>query len=126
MKVELLKLAIQALTLVIAGFIAPAVLSWLHEKSEDARMNRVKDWALKAVKAAEQVYRDYEIRDPHGTKRKQLALKILKRANIRCKLGLSDDELEALLQAAVHDVNYFGVGYADIVPEPETEDKEEE
>ena len=68
LKVELIKLAIQAITLVIVGFLAPAVLSWLNEKSEDARLSRMKDWALKAVKAAEQIYKDYEIRDPDGGK----------------------------------------------------------
>lgn len=121
LKVELIKLAIQAITLVIAGFLAPAVLSWLNEKSEDARLSRMKDWALKAVKAAEQIYKDYEIRDPDGENRKKAALRILRRANYRCKLGLTDEDLEALLQAAVHDINAVGVEcWADL---PEIEDK---
>lgn len=120
-KVELIKLAIQAACLIIAGILVPAVLSWLHEKSEDARLARMKEWALKAVKAAEQIYRDYAQRDPDGEKRKQAALRILRRANIRCKLGLTDEDLEALLQAAVHDINRAGIEcWADL---PDAEDE---
>ena len=36
MRAELIKLAVQALTLLITAIIAPAVMTWLTQKAEDA------------------------------------------------------------------------------------------
>ena len=106
-KVELMKLTVQIVTLVITAFIVPALMSWLNEKAEDAQLDRVKGWALKAVKAAEQVYKDYEKSDPDGVKRRSYARRALKRVCTRCKICLTDEDIETLIEAAVHEINNF-------------------
>lgn len=106
-KVELLKLIMQIVTLAVTAFIAPAIMSWLHEKAEDAQLNRVKGWALRAVKAAEQVYKDYAKTDPDGVKRRSYARRVLKRACDRCKICLTDEDIETLIEAAVQEINDY-------------------
>ena len=116
-KVELMKLTVQIVTLVITAFIAPALMSWLNQKAEDAQLDRVKGWALKVVKAAEQVYKDYEKSDPDGVKRRSYARRVLKRACQRCKICLTDEDIETLIEAAVHEINNystFGIPLNDI------------
>ena len=107
MKVELLKLTVQIVTLVITAFIAPALMSWLNQKAEDAQLDRVKGWALRAVKAAEQVYKDYARSDPDGVKRRSYARRVLKRACDRCKICLTDEDIETLIEAAVQEINNY-------------------
>lgn len=107
MKVELLKLIVQIVTLVITAFIAPALMSWLNQKAEDAQLDRVKGWALRAVKAAEQVYKDYAKTDPDGVKRRSYARRVLKRACNRCKMCLTDEDIETLIEAAVQEINNY-------------------
>lgn len=127
-KVELMKLIVQIVTLVITAFIAPALMSWLNQKAEDAQLNRVKGWALKAVKAAEQAYKDYEKSDPDGIKRRSYATRVVKRACKRCKVCLTDDDIETLIEAAVHEINSysaFGIPLSDIDgPEGEVENEQ--
>lgn len=125
MKAELLKLVVQIITLLIAGYLAPAVMTWLAEKAEDARLARIKDWALKAVKAAEQLYKDYEKSDPEGKNRLKIAYDILYGINSRCKLGLSDEEIRILIEAAVHEINHTEISYCGILPEMEVSEEDE-
>ena len=107
MKVELLKLIVQIVTLVITAFIAPALNSWLNQKAEDAQLDRVKGWALRAVKAAEQAYKDYKKTDPDGVNRRSYARRVLKRACQRCKICLTDEDIETLIEAAVQEINNY-------------------
>jgi hypothetical protein len=125
MKAELLKLVVQIITLLIAGYIAPAIMSWLTERVEDTRMARIKDWALKAVKAAEQLYKDYEDSDPNGSKRRKIAITTLEGINARCKLGLSEEEIMVLVEAAVHEINHADISYCGILPEMEASEEDE-
>lgn len=108
MKVELMKLGVQIITLLITAYLAPAVLDWLAQKSEDARENRVKDWAVKAVRGAEQVYRDYAKTDPYGIKRTNYAREIIRRANKRYRMALTEDDIDALIEAAVQELSIAG------------------
>ena len=104
MRAELIKFGAQVLTLLITAIIAPAVMSWLTQKAEDAKLARIKEWALKAVMAAEQIYKDYERRDPDGQKRRGYAFATLKRINQKCGFGLSDQEISMMIEAAVHEL----------------------
>ena len=121
MKVELMKLGVQIITLLITAYLAPAVLSWLAQKSEDARENRVKDWAVKAVRGAEQVYRDYAKTDPYGIKRRNYAREIIRRANKRYRMALTEDDIDALIEAAVQELSIAGTYVLIQEPGQETE-----
>lgn len=121
MKVELMKLGVQIITLLITAYLAPAVLGWLAQKSEDARENRVKDWAVKAVRGAEQVYRDYAKTDPHGIKRRNYAREIIRRANKRYRMALTEDDIDALIEAAVQELSIAGTYVLIQEPGQETE-----
>lgn len=102
-KIEGVKLLVQFATLIIVAYLAPAAKDWLAQKSEDFRESRVKEWAYKAVLSAEQVYKDYATKDPNGTKRKKHAREILRRINKRVGLCLTDDDIDALIEAAVQE-----------------------
>lgn len=107
-KVEIVKLGIQFLILIVTAYLAPAAKDWLTQKSEDFREARVKEWAYKAVLSAEQIYKDYATRDPNGVKRKKHAREILRRINKRCGLCLTDDDIDALIEAAVQEFKVVG------------------
>lgn len=107
-KVEMAKLGIQFLILIVTAYLAPAAKDWLTQKSEDFREARVKEWAYKAVLSAEQIYKDYATKDPHGVKRKKHAREILRRINKRCGLCLTDDDIDALIEAAVQEFKVVG------------------
>lgn len=121
MKVELMKLGVQIITLLITAYLAPAALDWLAQKSEDARENRVKDWAVKAVRGAERVYRDYAKTDPCGIKRRNYAREIIRRANKRYRMALTEDDIDALIEAAVQELSIAGTYVLIQEPRQETE-----
>lgn len=110
MKIELLKLGVQVITLIITAYVAPAFIRWLNQRSEDAKMERVKGWARHAVLAAEQIYRDYKKSDPNGTKRYERAFDTIQRINGRYGLGLTDTDIRILIEAAVMELNGGGAG----------------
>ncbi len=106
MKIEIATL-IRLGILVITGFIAPAFKAWLSQKAEDARWSRIISWAEMAVAAAEQQYKDYAKRDPDGTRRKRFAARVLAEVLRKAGIALSEDEMTALIESAVADLNYM-------------------
>lgn len=105
MKLEIATLLIRLGVAVFASLVVPAIRRWLAEKTENEKLNRVKEWAYTAVSAAEQVYRKSKIKDPNGTLRRNYAVKIIGEMCHRAKIKLTQDELHAIVEAAVSELN---------------------
>lgn len=113
MKLEIVKLGLQVVILVVSGIIVPAVQKWMHEKTENEKLARIKQWAETACYAAEQIHNKAKKNDPTGQKRKQYAKEMLTRLCEKYKVDISDNDVEALIEAAVTAINlereYSGV-----------------
>lgn len=99
---------LMALVVAIAGIIARQLLPYLREKRDEA-IEKVKQtkWAWCAdiidavVRAVEQTVGD----EIHGEDKKAEAVKLIGRIFYQAGLHLSDDQIDALIEAAVQSMN---------------------
>ena len=105
MKMELLTLFVRIGVLLITGYVAPAIKRWLESRAEDARLERLKTWARQAVNAAQQIYKKMDIEDPNGGRRRKAAVRFLVEACRRANIHLEETEIDALIEAAVYELN---------------------
>ena len=113
MKTEIIILATRLIVAFLAAIVMPAVKSWLKEKTENEKLNRVKEWAYTAVSAAEQIYHKKKGEDPEGANRYEYARKKIYDLCVRYGIAISSEEIEAIIEAAVNELNMFndsGVG----------------
>lgn len=120
MKTELITLLIRLIILVITAFVVPALKKWLEARTENEKLQQIKTWALQAVKAAEQMHNKAKKDDPTGEIRREYARKAILRICSRLGVTLTDRDVEALIEAAVQEVN--GSGYYLCAEEEVTED----
>lgn len=105
MRIEIMTLIVRLGILIVTGFIVPSLKIWLESKAEDARIERLKGFARQAVEAAEQIHKKALADDPNGSKRREFAGKALNRMSYKMGLALSQDEIDALIEAAVWEIN---------------------
>ena len=104
-KIELITLLARLAILLMTGILIPAVREWLEAHSEHEKINQIKEWAYTAVWAAEQMYNHVEKADPDGSIRKKYAREAIIRMANRCGIIVSSSEINAMIEAAVTDVN---------------------
>lgn len=99
---------LMALVVTIAGIIAKQLLPYLCQKKEEALEKiRQTNWAWCAdiidavVRAVEQTIGE----DIHGEEKKAEAVKLINRIFWQAGLHLSDDQIDALIEAAVQAMN---------------------
>lgn len=99
---------LMALVVAIAGIIARQLLPYLREKKEEATAKiRQTKWAWCAdiidavVRAVEQTVGD----EIHGEEKKAEAVKLISRIFYQAGLHLSEDQIDALIEAAVQAMN---------------------
>ena len=99
---------LMALVVAIAGIIARQLLPYLREKKEEATEKiRQTKWSWCAdiidavVRAVEQTVGD----EIHGEEKKAEAVKLIRRIFYQAGLHLSDDQIDALIEAAVQEMN---------------------
>lgn len=108
MKAELIVLITRVIVAVLCGVVVPAARRWLLEKTENEKLNRVKEWAYTAVSAAEQWYtKKYPGSDPTGDKRRDYARNMISQLCDKHKIDLSANEIDAMIEAAVNEINIF-------------------
>lgn len=97
-----------ALIVTIAGIVARQLLPYLREKRDEAvEKIRQTRWAWCAeiidavVRAVEQTVSD----EIHGEDKKNEAFKLIHRIFYQAGLHLSDDQIDALIEAAVQSMN---------------------
>lgn len=121
---ELAELVIRAVVLVLAGIIIPAVKEWVDTKTENAKMEQVREAARIAVYAAEQLYNTAKKADPDGSERRKLVRTAINRAAIKVGIALSNEEIDHMMEAAVKELNIIAHGF-DMTPYIPAEEVEE-
>ena len=107
MAVEIITLALRLAIIVFAGILVPAFKKWIDTKTENEKMQQIKDAASTAVAAAEQIYNIAEKSDPDGTIRKEFAVNAVKRTAYVLNVALTDRQITEIVHAAVQELNYF-------------------
>ena len=99
---------LMAIVVALAGIIAKQLLPYLREKKEEATEKiRQTRWAWcadiidAAVRAVEQSVSD----EIHGEDKKAEAIMIISRLFYQAGLHMSDDQIDALIEAAVQSMN---------------------
>lgn len=103
---EIVTLALRLAIVVMCGIIVPCFKKWLDAKTENEKMERIKDAARTAVAAAEQLYNIAEKTDPDGTTRRKFAENAVKRIAYETGVALCDREVEEIVHAAVEELNF--------------------
>jgi len=116
MNMEFAVLIVRVVVAGLACFIIPEVKRWLRTKTENTKLNRVKDWAYTAVSSAEQWYcKKHPGTDPTGDKRREYARNTIYDICRKYDVDLSMQEIDALIEAAVNEMNILKSGGAQIV-----------
>ena len=104
---EIITILLRFAVAVFIAFVIPAVKKWMKIKTENEKLNQIKEWARTAAYAAERVYKDYKTSDPDGEKRKHYARVAIMVVSSRLGLKLTDKEINTMIEAAVQEVNMF-------------------
>lgn len=89
---EILKILIMVLALVLTRYIIP----FLKEHTDAQQMEMIARWARYAVLSTQQI-----MGSAPGTERKAVVTEFLKEILRAKKISISDEQLEALIEAAV-------------------------
>ena len=119
MKLEIITTIIRIVIVFLTGFVVPAVRKWLTARTKDEAMNTVKQWAYTVVWAAEQIHNKAKKDDPTGTLRKKYAHEAIERMGLKLGLVLSNDEIEAMIECAVHELNGCRIPAVNEIAAPE-------
>ena len=124
MKMEIITTLIRIAVLVAVGIIIPALRTWITTRTENEKMMQIKQWAYSLVWAAEQLHNKVAKDDPDGEKRKKYAYNALNRFALKMGIALSGEEIEAMIECAVHELNGCHVPTETEIAAPE--EKEED
>ncbi len=93
---------IEVVITLIAALIARYIIPWVRSKTDAARLDETLQYVKMAVAAAEQIYRESGM----GERKKQYVIDWLAERGF----VLDTDELDAMIEAAVHDLNAALIG----------------
>lgn len=123
-KMQVITTVIRIAILLIVYILVPAAKKWLDDKSENEAINTVKQWAYTAVWAAEQIHNKAKHDDPTGNLRRQYAHEAIERMAFKLGIVLSEGEIDAMTECAVHELNGCRVPAVNEIAAPE-KDKED-
>ena len=104
MKVEIITLIIRLAIAIMTGICIPAFKHWLDVKAENEKFAQIRQTAETAVYAAEQLLKKT---DPDGEERRKYAHRLIAMAAMRLGVALTDNEIDAMIQAAVKELNFY-------------------
>ena len=116
---DLLFKLLLAVVTVIAGAIGRYVIPWLKEKLEGSKFETICVWAQTFVEAAEQYIKS------GGVDKKTYVTERLRELLKQKKLALSDDQLDALIEATVNELYPKGILLESVFDKTEGEVKKE-
>lgn len=119
MKLEIITTIIRIAIVILTGLVVPAIRKWLNTKTNDEAMSEVKQWAYTVVWAAEQLHNKAKKDDPTGTLRRKYAYEAIERMGLKLGLVLSNDEIEAMIECAVHELNECRIPAVNEIAAPE-------
>ena len=88
---------------VIALLISAYVIPWLKTKIESDKLEKLKIFCEQAVRSAEQLYKDEQ-----GSLKKAYVKKLINEQIEKLGLGLSEAEVEAIIEGVVNFVKHSG------------------
>ena len=110
MTTETITLILRLAIVVMAGIIVPTIKHWIETRTENAQMDGIRQAAETAVYAAEQIYNTAEKSDPDGEMRRKYAHEAVSWAAKRAGICLTDSDIDAIIQAAVQELNLMKHG----------------
>lgn len=104
MNIEIITLIVRLAIAIMTGICIPAFKHWLDIKAENEKFAQLVQTAQIAVYSAEQLMRNT---DPNGEARRKYAHRLICMTAMRLGLTLTDKEIDALIQAAVQELNFY-------------------
>lgn len=107
---DVINIVIALIVALAAIVIIPSVRRFLESRHEQTQLEKIYTWAEKAVSWAQQVYWS-----DTGKMRHSVVMDVLKTVRDDNHINITDEQLEVLLEAAVHNLNdLMGVGYVSL------------
>ena len=123
-RIQIITTIIRIVILLIVYILIPTLKKWIDAKSENEAIATVKQWAYTVVWAAEQIHNKAKHDDPTGDLRRKYAYEAIERMAFKLGLALSEKEINAMIECAVHELNGCHVPATNEIAAPE-KDKEE-
>ena len=99
---------LMALVVTIAGIIAKQLIPYLREKEAEA-MEKIRQtkwaWCADIIEAVVRAVEQTVGEDIHGEEKKAEAVKLIQRIFYQAGLRLTDEQIDALIEAAVQQMN---------------------
>jgi hypothetical protein len=105
---EVFTLVIRLAVAIVTCIVLPAIREWIKQKTENEKYEQLMQIAETAVYAAEQLYHGV---DPDGEIRRKYAHRIIGTAAMRLGVCFTDKEVDAMVHAAVQEINLTKYGY---------------
>ena len=105
MKTEIINAVIRLAILIISSLVIPKLREWLTSRTENEKLNTLKEWAFTAVWAAEQLHHSAGKLDPGGTKRKEYAISAILMMADKIGYPITHEDAIAMIEAAVQEIN---------------------
>ena len=123
-RIQIITTIIRIVILLIVYILIPTLKKWIDAKSENEAIATVKQWAYTVVWAAEQIHNKAKHDDPTGDLRRKYAYEAIERMAFKLGLALSEKEINAMIECAVHELNGCRIPATNEIAAPE-KDKEE-
>lgn len=107
MKLEIITAISRIVVIIFTGVLFPLLKEWISTRTENSKWSQLKEYAVTAVWAAEQIYNKAEKADPDGKLRKNYAMQAIAIMADRLGLTLTEAEIKTLVESAVTDINYI-------------------
>lgn len=105
---ELIFNVLMALVVAIAGIIAKSLIPYLHERKEavTAELRQTKwAWAAEIIDAVVRAVEQTVSKEIHGNGKKEIAVRCIKEILSQNGIEITDEQIDALIEAAVHSLN---------------------
>ena len=105
---ELIFNVLMALVVAIAGIIAKSLIPYLHERKEavTAELRQTKwAWAAEIIDAVVRAVEQTVSKEIHGNGKKEIAVRYIKEILSQNGIEITDEQIDALIEAAVHSLN---------------------
>lgn len=112
--------------IVFTGVILPLLKEWISDRTSYSKWNRVKEYAYTVVWAAEQIHNKAKHDDPTGDLRRKYAHEAIERMGLTLGLALSEKEIDAMIECAVHELNGCRIPAVTEIAAPDKENVNED
>ena len=124
--IAIITAVMRVFVIVFTGVLLPLLKEWISDRTSYSKWNRVKEYAYTVVWAAEQIYNKADHIDPTGALRRQYAHEAVERMGLTLGLALSEKEIDAMIECAVHELNGCRIPAVNEIAAPDKESMDED